>query len=241
MAQIVYYVTAHLSVSPDGGPVSFVVPTGNFGNVLAGWAAARMGLPIDRLVIASNRNDVLTRFFTTGTMTITDVVPTTSPSMDIQVSSNLERLLFEVLGRDGVAVAELMSTFRSDGTVSVEPAVLDALRSEFDCGRLDDESAARVIREVHDRTGRLVDPHTAVGLGVAESLCDGGPLSDPSVPVVCLGTAHAAKFPDAVEQATGIRPTLPERLGDLFERTERVEHVPADLDAIESLIRSELA
>ena len=240
MAQIVYYVTAHLSVSPDGAPVSFVVPTGNFGNVLAGWAAARMGLPIERLVIASNRNDVLTRFFTTGTMAITEVVPTTSPSMDIQVSSNLERLLFEALGRDGAAVADLMSTFRSDGSVSVEPAVLEALRTEFDCGRLDDTAAAAVIREVHDRTGLLLDPHTAVGIGVAESMLVDGPLADSTVPVVCLATAHAAKFPDAVEQATGIRPALPDRLGDLYERSERVEHVPADLGAIESLIRAEL-
>ena len=240
MAQIVYYVTAHLSVSTHGAPVSFVVPTGNFGNVLAGWAAARMGLPIERLVIASNRNDVLTRFFTTGTMAITEVVPTTSPSMDIQVSSNLERLLFEALGRDGAAVADLMSTFRSDGSVSVEPAVLEALRTEFDCGRLDDTAAAAVIREVHDRTGLLLDPHTAVGIGVAESMLLDGPLADPNVPVVCLATAHAAKFPDAVEQATGIRPALPDRLGDLYERSERVEHVPADLGAIESLIRAEL-
>ncbi|HRW41398.1 MAG TPA: threonine synthase, partial [Microthrixaceae bacterium] len=119
MAQVVYYVTAHLAVAPDGGPVSFVVPTGNFGNILAGWVAKRMGLPIERLVVASNRNDILTRFFSTGTMAITEVVPTTSPSMDIQVSSNLERLLFEVLGRDGVALAELMARFRADGSVSV--------------------------------------------------------------------------------------------------------------------------
>lgn len=184
MAQVTYYVTAHLAVRDDGGPVSYVVPTGNFGNVLAGWVAARGGLPVDRLVVASNRNDVLTRFFTTGTMSLAEVVPTTSPSMDIQVSSNLERLLFEVLDRDGPAVADLLGRFRGEGAVSVTGAVLDALRSEFDCGRLDDESAARVIRDVHHRTGLLLDPHTAVGLGVAEELADGGPLSDPDVPVV---------------------------------------------------------
>ena len=124
MAQIVYYVTAHLSVAPDGGPVSFVVPTGNFGNILAGWAAKQMGLPVERLVVASNRNDILTRFFTSGTMEIRGVVPTTSPSMDIQVSSNLERLLFEVLGQDGARIADMMSRFRSDGTVSVDAEVL---------------------------------------------------------------------------------------------------------------------
>lgn len=237
MAQVVYYVTAHLSVAPDGGPVSFVVPTGNFGNILAGWAAKRMGLPVDRLVVASNRNDILTRFFTTGTMEITGVVPTTSPSMDIQVSSNLERLLFEELGRDGAAVAAMMATFRSDRRVSVTAEVLDSLRAEFDCGRLDDESAAAVIRSVQQRSGVLVDPHTAVGVGVAEELIGSGVLSDPSVPVVCLATAHPAKFPDAVEAAVGVRPALPEALADLFDREERVEHCAPTLDAVEELVR----
>ena len=235
MAQIVYYVTAHLAVAPDGGPVTFCVPTGNFGNILAGWAAKRMGLPVDRLVVASNRNDILTRFFTTGTMEIRDVVPTSSPSMDIQVSSNLERLLFESLDRDGAAVAELMGRFRSDGTVSVPTEVLDALRAEFDAGRVDDESAAVVIRGVHERTGMLIDPHTAVAVGTAEQL-----RGDPSVPVVALATAHPAKFPDAVEAAIGVRPPLPEHLADLFDRTERIEHAPNDLAAVESLVRAEL-
>ena len=240
MAQVVYYITSHLSVAPDGGPVSFVVPTGNFGNILAGWVAKRMGLPVDRLVVASNRNDILTRFFTTGTMAITEVVPTTSPSMDIQVSSNLERLLFEVLDRDGAALADLMAAFRTDGTVSVPVEVLSELQAEFDCGRLDDEAAAAVIRSLQQHTGLLVDPHTAVGIGVAEALADGGPLSDPSVPVVCLATAHPAKFPDAVEAAVGVRPALPDHLGDLFERPERVEHCDADLDAVEALVRRAL-
>jgi threonine synthase len=236
MAQIVYYVTAHLSVAPDGGPVSFCVPTGNFGNILAGWAAKQMGLPVERLVVASNRNDILTRFFTTGTMQIQGVVPTTSPSMDIQISSNLERLLFESFGRDGAAVAELMSNFRADGTVSVRTEVLDALRSEFDAGRVDDESAAAVIRSVHERSRMLIDPHTAIAVGIAEQL-----QGDPSVPVVALATAHPAKFPDAVEAAVGVRPPLPTHLADLFERTERIEHAPNDLAAVEALVRSELA
>ncbi len=236
MAQIVYYVTSHLAVAPDGGPVSFVVPTGNFGNILAGWAAKRMGLPVERLVVASNRNDILTRFFTTGTMEIRGVVPTTSPSMDIQVSSNLERLLFEVLDRDGAAVAELMSRFRADGTVSVEAPVLERLRAEFDSARVDDETAGEVIRRTLDRSGMLLDPHTAVGVAVAESL-----EGDPSVPVVSLATAHPAKFPDAVEAATGVRPELPPHLADLFERDERIEHVAAELPAVEALVRSRIA
>ncbi len=232
MAQVVYYVSSHLQVAPDGGPVTFVVPTGNFGNILAGWVAKRMGLPVERLVIASNRNDILTRFFTTGTMEIRDVVPTTSPSMDIQISSNLERLLFERMDRDATAIVELFSRFRADGTVSVPLEVLEGLRAEFDCGRLDDEQAAEVIRRVHARSGMLIDPHTAVGVGIAESL-----EGDPSVPVVSLATAHPAKFPDAVEAATGLRPPLPEHLADLLDRTERVEHCAADLGAVEELVR----
>lgn len=236
MAQIVYYVTSHLAVAPDGGPVSYVVPTGNFGNILAGWAAKRMGLEVDRLVVASNRNDILTRFFSTGTMELQDVVPTTSPSMDIQVSSNLERLLFETMGRDGDQVTETLSRFRSDGSVSVERDVLDRLRAEFDCGRLDDEAAAEVIRRVHASARMLIDPHTAIGVGVAQQL--GG---DPSVPVVALATAHPAKFPDAVEAATGQRPPLPPHLADLFDRPERIEHVLAELGAVQQLVRNELA
>ena len=208
-----------------------MVPTGNFGNILAGWAAKQMGLPVDRLVVASNRNDILTRFFSTGTMELREVVPTTSPSMDIQVSSNLERLLFEVLGRDGASVADLMARFRAGGSVSVDVDVLDRLRAEFDCGRLDDESAGEVIRHLHQRLGMLVDPHTAIGIGVAEGL--GG---DPSVPVVTLATAHPAKFPDAVERATGVRPALPQRLADLFERPERVEVLPNDLSRIKQVV-----
>jgi threonine synthase len=236
MAQVVYYVTAHLAVTPGGGPVSYTVPTGNFGNVLAGWVAKQMGLPIDRLVVASNRNDILTRFFTTGTMEITDVVPTTSPSMDIQVSSNLERLLFESMGRDGAAVAQMMSDFRGDGTVSVPSELLDGLRAQFDCGRVSDAQAARVIKRVHESTGVLLDPHTAIGIAVAEE--HGG---DPSVPMVALGTAHPAKFPDAVEAAVGVRPPLPAHLSDLFERTEHIEHCDATLDAVEAHVRAGLA
>jgi threonine synthase len=236
MAQIVYYVTAHLAVARDDDPVSFCVPTGNFGNILAGWAAKRMGLPVERLVVASNRNDILTRFFTTGTMSITGVVGTTSPSMDIQVSSNLERLLFEVLDRDGGAVARLMSEFRADGTVSVPTEVLVSLQREFDAGRLDDEQAAMVIRSVHERLGIVLDPHTAVGVGVAESLG-----TTPGVPMVCLATAHPAKFPDAVEAAIGIRPPLPPHLDDLLTRPERIERVPNDLASVERLVRRAVA
>jgi threonine synthase len=156
--------------------------------------------------------------------------------MDIQVSSNLERLLFESMGRDGAAVAQMMADFRTDGTVSVPTGLLDGLRAEFDCGRVSDAQAARVIKRVYGSTGLLVDPHTAIGIGVAEE--HGG---DPSVPMVALGTAHPAKFPDAVEDAVGVRPPLPAHLSDLFERTEHIEHCDATLDAVEAHVRAGLA
>ncbi|CAB4553176.1 unannotated protein [freshwater metagenome] len=238
MAQIVYYVVAYLDSAEDNtsDEVTFCVPTGNFGNILAGWAAKQMGLPIDRLVVASNRNDILTRFFTTGQMQIQGVVPTTSPSMDIQVSSNLERLLFEVLGRDGQAVADLMATFRADGSVSVDLDILDQLRSEFDAHSVDDATATAVIQSVYERTSLVLDPHSAVAVAVAEQL--GG---DPRVRVITLATAHPAKFPDAVEEALGFRPELPAHLSDLFERSERIEHAQNSLESVEALVRSHLS
>jgi threonine synthase len=236
MAQVVYYVWAQLRVSQDGAPVSFCVPTGNFGNILAGWVAKRMGLPVDRLVIASNRNDILTRFFTTGTMAMEPVVPTTSPSMDIQVSSNLERLLFEVLDRDGAAVAELLGTFRSDGSVALPLDVMGRLRGEFDAGRLDDSAAAEVIETVNEEHDLLLDPHSAVGVGVARGFASRIPT-----PLVCMATAHPAKFPDAVFAASGVRPPLPPHLSDLFDLPERIEHAPAELSAVEAHVRRVLA
>ncbi|MGI9577325.1 MAG: threonine synthase [Microthrixaceae bacterium] len=236
MAQVVYYVWAQLRVSPDAAPVSFCVPTGNFGNILAGWVAKRMGLPVDRLVVASNRNDILTRFITTGDMVMEPVVPTTSPSMDIQVSSNLERLLFEVLDRDGAAVAALLAAFRADGTVSLPVEIMERLRGEFDAGRLDDATAADVVDSIHETHDVLLDPHTAVGVGVATELAPAV-----SSPLVCMATAHPAKFPDAVFEASGVRPPLPPHLSDLLELPERIEHAPAELSAVEAHVRRVLA
>lgn len=236
MAQIVYYVTSTVRLGGGAGrPVAFSVPTGNFGNVFAGYGAQRMGTPISQFVVASNRNDILTRFLTTGTMTIGEVHPTLSPSMDIQVSSNLERLLFEVYGRDGTAIAELMARFRAEGTVSVDAGLLDLLSEHWSAGRVDDDRTRATIAEVHDRTGMLIDPHTAVGLAAA---LDG--RADASIPMVVLATAHPAKFPDAVEAATGIRPPLPDHLADLFERPERYEVVANDLGAVRALIEGSL-
>ncbi|MCO5321848.1 MAG: threonine synthase [Microthrixaceae bacterium] len=239
MAQVVYYVSAHLEVSPEGTEVDFCVPTGNFGNVLAGWVAKRMGLPIRRLVVASNRNDILTRTINDGDMSTNEVVPTTSPSMDIQVSSNFERLLFEVLGRDGSAVSAMLGEFRGDGSVTVPSEILDRIRADFDAGRLSDDGAADVIERMHEDHGVLLDPHSAVGVGVAERILARTP--DGATPMVCLATAHPAKFPDAVFAASGVRPTLPAKLGDLLELPEHFDHVPDDLDRVEELVRRVLA
>jgi threonine synthase len=236
VAQVVYYVTSAVRLGAgDGRPVAFSVPTGNFGNVFAGYGAQRMGTPISQFVVASNRNDILTRFLTTGTMTIGEVHPTLSPSMDIQVSSNLERLLFEVYGRDGAAIAELMARFRAEGTVSVDAGRLDLLAEHWAAGRVDDEGTAATIADLHRRTGLLVDPHTAVGLAAALEQRASG-----DVPMVVLSTAHPAKFPDAVEAATGVRPALPAHLGDLFDRPERYDVLPNDLAAVRAHIDATL-
>jgi len=232
MAQIVYYVTSSARLGGGAGiPVAFSVPTGNFGNVFAGHGAQRMGVPITRFVVASNRNDILTRFLTSGSMTIGEVHPTLSPSMDIQVSSNLERLLFELYGRDGAAVAELMTRFRAEGTLALDHGRLDLLAEHWVGVRVDDERTAATIREEYERTGMLLDPHTAVGLVAAREA-----RGDPSVPMVVLATAHPAKFPDAVEAATGVHPALPAHLADLFERPERYEVVDRDYGVVKHAI-----
>lgn len=236
MAQIVYYVTACVRLGGGAGrPVAFSVPTGNFGNVFAGYGAQRMGVPITQFVVASNRNDILTQFLTSGSMTIGEVHPTLSPSMDIQVSSNLERLLFEIHGRDGTEIAELMARFRSDGTVSVRSERLDLLSDHWSAVRVDDARTTETIAALHDRTGMAIDPHTAVGLAAAVEA-----RADASTPMVVLSTAHPAKFPDAVEAATGVRPPLPAHLADLFERTERFDVLPNDFGTIRSAIEATL-
>jgi len=236
MAQIVYYVTTTTKLGGGAGrPVAFSVPTGNFGNVFAGYGAQRMGTPISQFVVASNRNDILTQFLTTGTMTIGEVHPTSSPSMDIQVSSNLERLLFEIYGRDGAAVADLMARFRSEGTVSVEAGRLDMLGEHWSAARVDDERTAATIAALYEERGVLLDPHTAVGLAAAREV-----RADSAVPMVVLGTAHPAKFPAAVEAASGVHPELPDRLSDLFDRTEHFVTAPNDYLSVRTMIESTL-
>jgi len=235
MAQIVYYVTSAVRLGGEGRPVAYSVPTGNFGNVFAGYGAQRMGTPISQFVVASNRNDILTQFLTTGSMTIGEVHPTLSPNMDIKVSSNLERLLFEIHGRDGGAIADLMSKFRADGTVSVDSERLALLSDHWSAARVDDAGTAATIAEIFRRTGMLIDPHTAVGFAAARAV-----RAEADVPMVVLGTAHPAKFPDAVESATGIRPQLPPHLADLFERPEQFDVVPNSFDAVRGMIEETL-
>lgn len=223
MAQVVYYVVAASRLGGGAHPIAFSVPTGNFGNVFAGYVAMRMGTPVERFVVASNRNDILTRFLTTGTMAISEVHPTLSPSMDIQVSSNLERLLFEIHQRDGAVVSELMARFRAEGTIALPAETMTVLGRQWLGVRLDDTETLAVIRETYERTGVLLDPHSAVGFGAALAT-----RLDPSIPIVSLATAHPAKFPDAIEAALGIRPELPPTLAAMADRPERFVTLPAD-------------
>ncbi len=231
MAQVVYYVTAtdHLR-----GDVSFCVPSGNFGNVFSGWIARQMGAPIDRLVVASNANDILTRFFTDNDMSTREIVPSLSPSMDIQVSSNFERLLFEINGRDGGLTAEQLQRFRASGSLSIEADQRAGhIDGVFMAERLDDDQTVEVIRRTYVSTGMLLDPHTAVAVGAAERV-----RSVISGPVVTLATAHPSKFPDAVERATGLRPQLPAHLSDLMQRREYVTELTNDLGAVEQFVEA---
>jgi threonine synthase len=231
VAQVVYYFTAAATLGAPHRKVSFTVPTGNFGDIFAGYVAARMGLPIDRLVIATNINDILTRTLATGTYDVREVVATSSPSMDIQVSSNFERLLFEATGRDAAAVRAMMASLAQSGRFSLSSEALSRIRALFNADRADEEETAATIRTALRETLRLIDPHTAVGLAVAEK-----ETRDPAVPMIVLGTAHPAKFPDAVEAACGVRPALPDWLSDLPERPERATAMPVDQAAIEKFI-----
>ncbi len=228
LAQVVYYFTAATALGAPHREVSFTVPTGNFGDIFAGHIAKRMGLPIRQLVVATNQNDILHRCLTTGEYRTGEVYPSISPSMDIQVSSNFERALHLAYDGDGAAVAQLMEELRSGG-FTVSQGALQALREVYASGRVSEEETSATIARIHDRTGELLCPHSAVGVRVAE-----GHPGD--VPMVTLATAHPAKFPDAVEAATGIRPPLPPRMADLFDRTERVTRVENDLAALEAVI-----
>ena len=230
MAQIVYYVAAALALAGPGRDVNFTVPTGNFGDIFAGLVAKRMGAPIGRLVIATNENDILDRAVKTGRYEVRGVKPSSSPSMDIQVSSNFERLLFEVHGRNAAAVRRLMASLAQSGAFTIEAGPLGAIRAEFASGASDMAETGKVIAHTLKETGELLDPHTAVGLAVARE------QRDYSGPMVILATAHPAKFPDAVERASGRRPGLPPRLAPLMMAEERVSVLANDPEGVKAFI-----
>ncbi|MEL0303886.1 MAG: threonine synthase [Rhodobiaceae bacterium] len=234
MPQIVYYFKAALALGAPDRKVAFSVPTGNFGNVFAGYVAMRMGLPVDRLIIASNRNDILTRFFEDGAMQRETVTPSLSPSMDIQVSSNFERLLFELMGRDGDAVAAIMARFADTGSFELPAQAMQSARKHFAAYRLDDDGTLAEIA-ASAAEGMLLDPHSAVGVSAARRAVADGTVG-PAVPVVALACAHPAKFQEAVTRATGEEPALPSHLADLMSREEAMQHAPASADAVRDLI-----
>lgn len=231
VAQVVYYFAAGAALGAPHRAARYVVPTGNFGDVFAGYVAKRMGLPISELVVATNVNDILERTIRTGRYEVTGVVPTSSPSMDIQVSSNFERLLFDAHGRDAGAVRRMMAGLAQSKSFSIGEAALAAIRSEFAAARADEAEVSGMIRSTLDEAGYLLDPHTAVGLVAARKV-----KADPAVPTVVLSTAHPAKFPDAVEAASGVRPALPAWLGNLMEREERIAHLPNEQAAVEAYV-----
>ena len=230
VAQIVYYFTAAVALGAPHKAISFSVPTGNFGDIFAGYVAKQMGLPIERLIIATNKNDILARALENGAYESHGVEKTITPSMDIQVSSNFERLLFDAYGRDADAVSGLMARLKQSGSFEIEKQALETIRTNFDAGRSDEDETLTMIRETLDSNGYLLDPHTAVGQVVANETCAEGHV------VVTLGTAHPAKFPQAIEQACNVSPELPAWAGDLMTREERFHVLSNSQDAVEKYI-----
>ena len=231
-AQIAYYFKAAAQLGAPHRRIAFTVPTGNFGDIFAGFAAGQMGLPIERLVVATNSNDILYRAMKSGRYEVRDVVPTASPSMDIQVSSNFERLLFEAGGRDGEGTNAIMQGLAQSGAFSIPPRALADIRSLFAAGFTSEKDTTLTIKQVYEQAGYLLDPHTAVGVSVAN---EQGKAR--LAPMVTLATAHPAKFPDAVKAATGIEPALPLWLADLNDREERYDVLPNDQGAVEAYVR----
>jgi len=234
LAQVVYYFSAATALGAPHRSVSFTVPTGNFGDIFAGYIARKMGLPIDRLVIATNQNDILHRTLQTGAYSTKGVTPSISPSMDIQVSSNFERVLFDAYGRDGGAVAQVMDELKNSGEFTISQGAIDMLRETFVSGRASEQETMATIKDMLARTGEVLCPHSAVAVKVAEEH-----LGDE--PMITLATAHPAKFPAAVEEACGIHPPLPARMGDLFAREERFTEVDNDLAALTKLISDRIS
>jgi len=234
LAQVVYYFSAATALGAPHRSVSFTVPTGNFGDIFAGYIARKMGLPIDRLVIATNQNDILHRTLQTGAYSTKGVTPSISPSMDIQVSSNFERVLFDAYGRDGGAVAQVMDELKNSGEFTISQGAIDMLRETFVSGRASEQETMATIKDMLARTGEVLCPHSAVAVKVAEEHLGAEPM-------ITLATAHPAKFPAAVEEACGIHPPLPARMGDLFAREERFTEVDNDLAALTKLISDRIS
>ncbi len=235
MAQVVYYIYVSSKLhKSENKKVTFCVPTGNFGNVYAGYVAKRMGAPIDKLIIATNKNDILHRFVTSGEMRLDGVTPTLSPSMDIQISSNFERLLFDLYDRDASKINDAMKVFREQGSFKVDDTIMAKLKDTFTSGCISDDETLKIIETTHKESGYTLDPHTAVGLGVAHEY----KITHPDSLIVSLATAHPAKFPDAVKKATGVEPQLPEKLSDLYQKEERYAIKPADTATIKNLIKT---
>lgn len=234
LAQVVYYFSSAVSLGAPDRPVSFTVPTGNFGDIFAGYIAKQMGLPIDQLVVATNQNDILHRCLSSGGYVTDTVTPSISPSMDIQVSSNFERALFYAYDQDAGAVSQLMDELKTNGGFQVSQGALQALREDFDSGRASEEETMSMITQAQNTMGELLCPHSAVGVKVADEHRKTG------TPMITLATAHPAKFPDAVEKASGIRPGLPQRMADLYERSERITRAANDLAALETIIKERI-
>ena len=235
LLQSVYYFWAGLSLGSPDQKIVFSVPTGNFGNVFSGYAAYRMGLPIDKLIVASNSNDILTRFFQNNRMSISKVIPTLSPSMDIQISSNFERLLFEYYDRNGETINELMTQFRKKEAISFGQNQWKKICQLFEGHSVDDFEIKRTMNEIYEDTGELIDPHTATGIASADTW-----IKHRDYIVVSLATAHPAKFPEAIKMATNIHPSLPPHLEDLFDRKERFQKLPNDVNAVRQFISENL-
>ena len=235
LPQIIYYFWAALALGAPNRKVSFSVPSGNFGNVFSAYAAKALGLPIENLVVATNTNDILSRFFNSGKMEIKQVRPSLSPSMDIQVSSNFERLLFDLCERDGSLTNEIIENFRTNGYFDIEMESIATRANIFSALSVDDETTLARIKKTHKDTGEIIDPHSAVGLEAAHQIRSSG-LVSPEIPIISLACAHPAKFPDAVYRATGFYPELPAQLDDLLEKKEYTVVLPNDFDSVSNYI-----
>lgn len=241
MAQTAYYAYAALAVGSPARPVSFAVPTGNFGNAYSGYVATRLGLPIRNLLVATNANDILARFFAGAGYRKSKVIPSISPSMDIQVASNFERLLFELYGCDGGEIRKLIERLDLGSGFDVAPNIIEHAGRQFSARRVDDARALKCMAETWRTCGTLIDPHSAAGLAAAEDMATDGDGDLYLTPTICLATAHPAKFPDAVERATGVSPALPEALADLLHRPEHVTQLPNDLTTVKEFVRASAA